>query len=72
MSAQTDAYVLARKNFDQVRDARDRLIDYIYGVANQMKMKPERFHFSNSQGGYPAEVVMTRNATSVNANDWRP
>jgi len=70
MSAMTDAYVLARRNFDQARAARDRLIEYISGVANQMKTNPERFSFANTQGGYPAEVAMTRNSVSVNADEW--
>jgi hypothetical protein len=31
---------------------------------------PERFSFANAQGGFPPEVIMSRDSRSANGHDW--
>jgi hypothetical protein len=65
-----DAYLAARAAFERVNANVTNLGTQIARVGEILKVNRSSFCFSNTEGGFPAEVVMGRQSRTEDGNTW--
>ncbi len=65
-----EEYANLRAKYEQATAARTQMIATLNSAVRAMLQSPALFHFSNCEGGFPAEVIMNRTAPSFDANQW--
>ncbi len=67
----TVAYIDARAAYVKADQSVDEIAAIISRVANALEQSRVRFIFSNLNVNLPAEVSMSRDKVSIDANDWK-
>src|SRR5437773_10374175 len=65
-----EEYAQKKAAFDQVNRERQGIINTLEGLAGALRENPDGFHFSNIEGGFPAEVIFGRNSPSFDGRRW--
>lgn len=65
-----EAYAKAKAEFDRATAERTQIIGRTHEIIKALAQSPDRFHFSNCEGGFPMEVIMNRASPSASAEQW--
>lgn len=70
MPTPIEEYIEARNVMIQASAAVQRMAETIRNVSHALSTNSRRFLFANLPSGMPAEVAMSRDVVTVDANSW--